>query len=309
MGKELLLSDGNSSRCLFDPPLTARGIQVNSFEYKEKATFLQYVKSGLDINFMVAIDFTGSNGDPSSPTSLHYFNSSLFANGQLNPYEQAIATVGGVLEFYDNDRFFPTYGFGACLNGNRTSSHCFAVNRNEADPNVFGVQGIIDAYHAIVPMIRFSGPTLFANVLMKAVECGFVANMTCRMAKTIQAEKNKYLILLLITDGLIDDMENTIQLIVEGADYPLSILIVGVGDADFSRMEVLDGDDVRLEYRGKKASRDIVQFVSLNSLANHDPQEIARQLLEEIPTQVTDYMEANGITPEVISSRTLVIPS
>ena len=39
-------------------------------------------------------------------------------------------------------------------------------------------------------------------------------------------------------------MDETIRLIVRGADLPLSILIVGVGDDDFGNMEVgEDGGD------------------------------------------------------------------
>ena len=54
----------------------------------------------------------------------------------------------------------------------------------------------------------------------------------------IQAEKNKYLVLMIITDGVIHDMDETIKLIVRGADLPLSIIIVGVGNEDFTKMEV-----------------------------------------------------------------------
>jgi hypothetical protein len=36
--------------------------------------FIEYLHNGLNINFSVGIDFTGSNGDPSQPSSLHYMN-------------------------------------------------------------------------------------------------------------------------------------------------------------------------------------------------------------------------------------------
>ena len=55
----------------------------------------------------------------------------------------------------------------------------------------------------------------------------------------IQPDKNKYLILMIITDGVIHDMDETIRLIVKGADLTLSIIIVGVGNEDFSNMEVV----------------------------------------------------------------------
>ena len=57
-----------------------------------------------------------------------------------------------------------------------------------------------------------------------------------------QAASQTYQILLLLTDGAIHDMPATIDTIVELADLPCSIIIVGVGNADFDAMEELDGD-------------------------------------------------------------------
>lgn len=45
------------------------------------------------------------------------------------------------------------------------------------------------------------------------------------------------------------------------ARLPCSVIIVGVGNADFSSMEDLDGDRMR---SGSGLARDIVQFVSYN---------------------------------------------
>lgn len=59
------------------------------------------------------------------------------------------------------------------------------------------------------------------------------------MSIEIKPLLNKYLILLIITDGAIHDMDESIRQIVQGADLPLSILIVGVGDNDFGNMDVV----------------------------------------------------------------------
>mgnify|MGYP002078509106 CR=1 FL=1 len=56
-------------------------------------------------------------------------------------------------------------------------------------------------------------------------------------------------------------MDNTIDLLVQNCNIPLSIIIVGVGNADFSNMTRLDGDNGLYSSNGKLASRDIVQFV------------------------------------------------
>lgn len=68
-----------------------------------------------------------------------------------------------------------------------------------------------------------------------------------------------YFVLLILTDGEIHDMKPTINSIIASSHLPLSIIIVGVGNADFTNMEVLDDDDGRLmDDSGKKTQRDLV---------------------------------------------------
>ena len=74
-----------------------------------------------------------------------------------------------------------------------------------------------------------------------------------------------YHCLLILTDGVINDLRETIDKIVHFCKYPLSVIIVGIGDADFTAMETLDSDDYTLVNGiGEEAKRDIVQFVKLN---------------------------------------------
>ena len=71
------------------------------------------------------------------------------------------------------------------------------------------------------------------------------------------------------------------------SDQPVSIVIVGVGNADFKVMKLLDSDDAPLYSTKHKryASRDIVQFVEFNKF-NNDPAKLAREVLKEIPKQL-----------------------
>ena len=52
-----------------------------------------------------------------------------------------------------------------------------------------------------------------------------------------------YFILLILTDGVITDMDQTKQAVVAASGLPMSIIIVGVGGADFKMMEELDSDE------------------------------------------------------------------
>ena len=56
-------------------------------------------------------------------------------------------------------------------------------------------------------------------------------------------------------------MDETVNLIVERCKLPLSIIIVGIGHADFHNMVRLDGDNGLYDSKGRRAPRDIVQFV------------------------------------------------
>ena len=68
----------------------------------------------------------------------------------------------------------------------------------------------------------------------------------------MSAYNQVYQILLIITDGIINDIQPTIDEIVRGSALPLSIVIVGVGDADFETMDVLDADEEPLFSRKYK---------------------------------------------------------
>ena len=75
---------------------------------------------------------------------------------------------------------------------------------------------------------------------------------------------------------------------------PLSIIIVGIGNADFSNMEKLDGDNGLYDSKGRKAARDIVQFVPFRDV-KFNPDILAKQLLAELPGQVVQYFQGIGV--------------
>ncbi|XP_065898772.1 copine-9-like [Dysidea avara] len=254
--------------------------------YTASFTFIDYIKGGCSINLMVAIDFTSSNGKPINPNSLHYNDPT-----KENQYVRAIKSVGSILACYDHDQLFPVFGFGARVPHKfQGVSHCFPLNFNNEEPEVKGIQGILDAYQYTLGVAELYGPTNFSLILDKAMS--YASN-------SVTQKQQSYHILLIITDGIITDMERSIDKIVQASSLPLSIVIVGVGKADFSAMDVLDADNKRLvDSCGKKMSRDIVQFVPLRKYANQvDNFPLAKETLAEIPKQFVSYMEHKGIGP------------
>ena len=243
---------------------------------------------GCEIGVQVAIDFTLSNGDPRHPSSLHYLNPQT----SMNDYTEAIKAVMEILENYDADKQFPVYGFGGKVPGQNTVSHCFALNGNIYNPEVNGTKGVMNSYYNALSKVSLYGGTEFSSVL------DYVNGYCEQIAREINQFHQKYTICLIMTDGIINDLDRTIHQIVRGSVLPLSIIIVGIGDADFDQMETLDGDVNPLYSKITRSycQRDIVQFVPFREL-KRDPVRLAKQVLAEVPKQLTDYFQARGIQP------------
>lgn len=108
--------------------------------------------------------------------------------------------------------------------------------------------------------------------------------------KALSAKRGKqaYTVLLVITDGVVSDIEKTKEVLADIAGSPLSIVIVGVGNKDFYDMQDLDDF--------AHGPRDIVQFVEFQMHQNNR-QSLAAATLEEIPDQLVNYFFLNGIQP------------
>ncbi|XP_019498142.1 PREDICTED: copine-7 isoform X6 [Hipposideros armiger] len=259
-------------------------------KYKQKKR--NYKNSGVVIlaDLKVAIDFTASNGDPRNSCSLHYINPF-----QPNEYLQALVAVGEVCQDYDSDKRFSALGFGARIPPKFEVSHDFAINFNPEDDECEGIQGVVEAYQNCLPRVQLYGPTNVAPIISK------VARMAAAEERT--AEASQYYILLILTDGVVTDMADTREAIVRASHLPMSVIIVGVGNADFTDMQTLDGDaGVLCSPRGEPAARDIVQFVPFRELKNASPAALAKCVLAEVPKQLVEYYSHKELPPRGLSA-------
>lgn len=196
--------------------------------------------------------------------------------------------MGNILQYYDSDKEIPVFGYGAQISNSH--SDCFALNGDIFDPECDGLEGVVDAYKHAVKNVTLSGPTNFAPIFE------YVCDMA--EAEEVSAVNQKYFICLIITDGRIMDLQNTIDQVVRGSSLPVSFIIVGVGNADFSDMDTLDSDDAILYSRrfNKHMEADIVQFVPFREF-RANPVALARETLDEVPRQLLDYFKKRNIVP------------
>lgn len=261
-------------------------------EVVKNLNFVDYLIQGLQINVVIGVDFTLSNKPIDNPESLHYIYGS-----EPNAYERAIRSCGNILAYYDYDQQFPILGFGGIPEGAVVVEHSFPLNYNfTGSPNVGSVNELVNVYKQALTRTRLYGPTNFSPLIKN----------TCKIARS--AEVGKYFILMILTDGLITDMDETSEAIVEASNLPISIIIIGIGKEDFSNMDILDGDEIPLKspISGKIVSRDIVQFVEFRKYET-DSNKLAEAVLEEVPKQVEDYYRGKKLVFNKIKENQMMV--
>ena len=93
-------------------------------------------------------------------------------------YLDVIRSVGRVLEPYDTDKMITTYGFGANINphGQKRISHCFPLSFNDDNPDLAGIDGVIEAYQAALVRVQLYGPTVWMVLVLL---CKLIVILVC----------------------------------------------------------------------------------------------------------------------------------
>ncbi|XP_030897461.1 copine-2 [Leptonychotes weddellii] len=190
----------------------------------------------------------------------------------------------------NRDYSFLDYILGGCQLMFTVGIDFTASNGNPLDPsslhyiNPMGTNEYLSAIWAVGQIIQdYDSDKMFPAL-------GFGAQLP--------PDWKQYFILLIITDGVISDMEETRHAVVQASKLPMSIIIVGVGNADFAAMEFLDGDSRTLRsHTGEEAARDIVQFVPFREFRNAAKETLAKAVLAELPQQVVQYFKHKNLPP------------
>ncbi|KAK4595094.1 hypothetical protein RGQ29_018737 [Quercus rubra] len=240
-------------------------------------------KEGLNASkLLIGIDFTKSN---EWTGRVSFNNWSLHGIGDaLNPYEKAISIIGKTLAPFDGDNLIPCFGFGDEITHDQ---EVFSLHSDHSPCH--GLEETLSCYRKIAQNAKLAGPTSYAPVIEAAID-------------TVEKSGGQYHVLLIISDGqvtrssdtsdkeLSPQEEETLKSIVNARSYPLSIVVVRVGDGPWEDMKNF-GDELRARECHNFKMVNFTEIMSTNATSAEKEIAFALAALMEIPFEYKAAVE------------------
>ena len=243
---------------------------------------LAYLQHGLKLKFSVGIDFTSSNKPPQNTDSLHYIGSKDIPSSKLTPYEKSMKVVGEIVSAYGGDEI-SAYGFGAQVKvGSKfQTSHDFLL---QSKP-IHTVDELLTAYRKTLRKIKLGRPTNFTPHLKT-------------IGQVARRSKQDYYVHLIITDGQVTDYSETVDELINCSNYPMNVIILGVGNENFDKMELLNSEHGPLisTKTQRAAKRDACDFYEMRQNIE------SKLIVSGIPYKILSYAHMKNLVPKDFES-------
>mmetsp|Transcript_38718 Transcript_38718/g.97534 ORF Transcript_38718/g.97534 Transcript_38718/m.97534 type:complete len:320 (+) Transcript_38718:239-1198(+) len=233
---------------------------VDKYKTLEEVTEALRVAGLQNSNLILGIDFTKSN-EYTGRTTFHNRCLHDISDKLQNPYQRVISIIGRTLDPFDEDHCIPAFGFG---DSETTDQSVFPFFKARIS---YGFQEVLNRYNEIVSTVTLSGPTNFAPIINKAID--------------IVKEKLSYHILVIIADGQVIYEHETKEAIVKASNYPLSIVLVGVGDGPWDKMKDFDDGLPKRKFDNFQ----FVNFHEVTASSKNPDVAFAVHALQEVPEQ------------------------
>ncbi|KAK8605504.1 hypothetical protein V6N13_102282 [Hibiscus sabdariffa] len=202
-------------------------------------------------NLIVGIDFTKSN-EWTGAMSFNHRSLHHIGQGQ-NPYEQAISIIGQILSAFDEDNLIPCYGFGDGKHQRMIKTSSVSIRKRDS------VKDLRRCLHD--------------------TEKSFL-NFDLQVTRSVDTHHGQ----------LSPQEKNTIDAIVKASEFPLSIVLVGVGDGPWDMMRGFD-DNIPARAFDNFQFVNFTEIMSKTMNPSRKQAKFALSALMEIPSQYKATIE------------------
>ncbi|OMJ73144.1 hypothetical protein SteCoe_28240 [Stentor coeruleus] len=244
------------------------------FEIFEILPFLQYIHSGIELNFTFAVDFSESNANLHSRTGVKSY------------YEQGIYGIGKIIENYDYDKKVLAFGFGATSKNESTAlKRCFTMSGSPENPAVI-IDRILDSYNNTFNLIKSTKESYLSSILEKIMEMSEVS-----------PPRWTYNIVIIMTNGKISDYNQVVDILNSACSLPMSVFIIGMGGGNFNDIENLTKCEfMHRDHQGRRIKRNMVHFSKFGDFSG-DYENLVKNMMKQVPNDVEDFVKTFWYDP------------
>jgi len=130
--------------------------------------------------------------------------------------------------YFNSYQTIPLFSFGGVQPGGNSVGHC--CDLNSFFPNkdaIEGLQGVLTVYNETIKIFKLSSPTFLSPLLNYAITSYFTSN----------TNPYSYYVMWILLDSDIDDIEKAEKEMEVADQYGLSVIILGIGNAEFKLMD------------------------------------------------------------------------
>ena len=250
--------------------------------YENNNSLFEYFKSGLKLSCFISMDFSNIKLRPS------------LIDTKVN-YVELLKNISFIFSNYTNNHLFYVYGFGANFLYNK---EIFNINLKKNDSKINTINEVVKYFKLCL-----------INNFIKGENYINLSPIIKKISKEIYKinEKKHYNTAFIIIRGVIDqnDINKTIDAIIESSLLPLTIFVIGVGKNDFSQMNNIFSYNNKFSSTGIEKKRNNAFFVSLIQNFSNDAEKLISWSAEELYKQIINYYDLIKTTPKDIYENNL----
>ena len=253
--------------------------KINNNTKERNDSIFEFIKSGIKLSIFVSMDF--SNGK-----NQHNIKESI--NNYINIIKGIINKMG----IYTDNYNLLYNGYGATLKNFHDSSllykSIFDIDISEKNFSKICNKHLDKYIESIIPEKKVCISSLIRKISNKIYEL---------------YKANYYNILFILARELTDenDRQETIDAFIESSYLPLTIIIIGEGKNDLSRMNELYGKHIKVSSTGMdKNNRDNIIYINFTNDFKDNVNSMIEFCLREISKQIIGFYQLIKCTPQLI---------
>ena len=248
----------------------------------KKFTFFDYLKAGIKFNSFIIIDFTEKN--------LHTYDL------ENNQFLQVIVGFRETLVEYVKS--FKVYGYGASLKDNFDNDKKYFNLSMQENPELVGFTRIKEKYFDCLDKINYEKKGYLSKVF---------DNIKKEILDKYSPDIYNIIFLLIHNKPSKDDIQNSIDFMIEKTNLPLSIVVILIGDKsddEIKEIRNIFSNKHKMSSNSIERTRNNISFFTMKS-CNFNNEILKNKCLREIPEQALNYYQNNLASPEDIRKQNL----